>query len=962
MLNGIKKLFSCSKYDYDCNEIKNISFSPKGLISYFSNFMKFPKCKPVLPIKGAVKEQDILPSSVGCNDKISASFHCNSFETEILVNSTQFFLNSDGFLKDESFIHGKYKFIELDELLKNHTQSLKNIYDLLPFTIYEIEELVIPTIRQVAKYIYTLPASASFHHNIEGGLLFHSIETARLSLAFLYRESIGVNELPYKRKQLQKPYALAVFLCGLLHDSGKVLTDFEVRPYKYYRYKNDNKIDKTSTGTSSLPIIDKWNPIESDLYSYLTKHNTLNFDVLYKAKRGKRHESFTQIILSHIICPKCMNYLLAYQEVMEEMFRTLNGDKSSIFYRVIKKADIASCELDLVNNIASRDEFFIHDNPINKLLSILQEKIRTDEHVFNHKNGYIFLIGKDVYLSLNTKQFYELLAPIKDAGIYLGLLNTIALYKKLVDIGIGKYSHNASGKVISTDYMILNGYIKKVNGLLISKPEYLYAQGLVVAPEKKLPIEIIEIYEERYAAKLNNQKKSSTKKSLSTKNNISISTLSPVESIGAKQMGIREVNEFGLVNDNLDLNENVNTSTSCNSSNTTNTINNINNTCVDKEDFSDDTQAKLLQISYKECLNIYIARSAIKSKYMFLNLELLIETNNNGNNALSKSESLNDLDDYEIEEMRQSIINTYHYFHELGIRTLFSANPRTYIYQNSNSNYSISIGRTYPLIYTEPYICEDSLVVRSFKHYLCWEGNENVSITLAPVFENDVYKEYLKRCTRFKLYQGQNREVSSNASEALKSKTSIKDSLNLTSSIYEEKQDNKTCLISIDNMFTPQELQEIDKVNFLVDMENEKESDSLSSSNSNSIDIDSYSLLKNNEEDVIEFENNLEALYSNEHKNDLDFENNPLRTYQKTIDDRPRDANGRYIKVEDNKKNKQSKTTNISKSNVASKTSKSSSLATKSSFTIKSPIDVELETEAPKRKRGRPKKVKPKDE
>ena len=51
MLNGIKKLFSCSKYDYGCNEIKNISFSPKGLISYFSNFMKFPKCKPVLPIK-----------------------------------------------------------------------------------------------------------------------------------------------------------------------------------------------------------------------------------------------------------------------------------------------------------------------------------------------------------------------------------------------------------------------------------------------------------------------------------------------------------------------------------------------------------------------------------------------------------------------------------------------------------------------------------------------------------------------------------------------------------------------------------------------------------------------------------------------------------------------------------------------------------------------------------------------
>ena len=198
-----------------------------------------------------------------------------------------------------------------------------------------------------------------------------------------------------------------------------------------------------------------------------------------------------------------MNYLLAYQEVMEEMFRTLNRDKSSIFYRVIKKADIASCELDLVNNIASRDEFFIHDNPINKLLSILQEKIRTDEHVFNHKNGYIFLIGKNVYLSLNTKQFFELLAPIKDAGIYLGILNTIALYKKLVDIGIGKYAHNASGKVISTDYMILNGYIKKVNGLLISKPEYLYAQGLVVAPENKLPIEIVEIYEELYAEKLN---------------------------------------------------------------------------------------------------------------------------------------------------------------------------------------------------------------------------------------------------------------------------------------------------------------------------------------------------------------------------------------------------------------------------------------------------------------------------
>lgn len=934
MLNCIKKLFSCSKYDYGCNEIKNISFSPKGLISYFSNFMKFPKCKPVLPIKSAVKEQDILPSLVDCNDNISASNHYNNLDTEILVNGTHFFFNSDGFLKDESFIHGKYKFIEIDELLKNHTQSIKNIYDLLPFTIDEIEELVTPTIRQVAKYIYTLPASASFHHNIEGGLLFHSIETARLSLAFLYRESIGVNELPYKRKQLQKPYALAVFLCGLLHDSGKVLTDFEVRPYKYYRYKNDNKIDKTSTDTSSSPIIDKWNPIESDLYSYLTKHNTLNFDVLYKAKRGKRHESFTQIILSHIICPKCMNYLLVYQEVMEEMFRTLNGDKSSIFYRVIKKADIASCELDLINNIASRDEFFIHDNPINKLLSILQEKIRTDEHVFNHKNGYIFLIGKNVYLSLNTKQFFELLAPIKDAGIYLGILNTIALYKKLVDIGIGKYAHNASGKVISSDYMILNGYIKKVNGLLISKPEYLYAQGLVVAPEKKLPIEIIEIYEELYVAKLNNQKKKrETKKSLSVKaENISSNSLSAVESIEAKRMGIRDVDEFGVVYDTLEI----------------------------EEDLLVDDQAKSLQISYKECLYIHIERTAIKSKYMFLNPELLADMNNNCNNKLGINESLLELDVDEIEAMRQGIINTYRYFHELGIRTLFSANLRTYIYHNPNSNYSISIGRTYPLIYAEPYVCDDSLIIRSFKYYMGIEYIEksssiaDVSITLAPVYENECYKDYLKRCSNFRF----NRDVCANFEETFETEQSIRDTFDISSSNNKDMPDNKTQLTNLDNMFTSQELQEIDKISNVVDMVTEKELDCLSVVNSNVTNTSCYSLLDNNEEDVIEFENKLESLYSTEHKNDLDFENNPLRTPPKPIDDRPRDANGRYIKKEDNKT---SMSTSSSISNINVKTSKSSSSVVNSSKT-QSSNDIELEKEPPKRKRGRPKKVKVEDE
>lgn len=230
----------------------------------------------------------------------------------------------------------------------------------------------------------------------------------------------------------------------------------------------------------------------------------------------------------------------------------------------------------------------------------------------------------------------------------------------------------------------------------------------------------------------------------------------------------------------------------------------------------------------------------------------------------------------------------------------------------------------------------------------------DVSITLAPVYENECYKDYLKRCSNFRF----NRDVCANFEETFETEQSIRDTFNISSSNNNDMPNNKTQLTSLDNMFTSQELQEIDKISNVVDMVNEKELDCLSVVNSNVASTSCYSLLDNNEEDVIEFENKLESLYSTEHKNDLDFENNPLRTPPKPIDDRPRDANGRYIKKEDNKT---SMSTSSSKSNINVKISKSSSSVVNSSKT-QSSNDIELENEPPKRKRGRPKKVKVEDE
>lgn len=428
------------------------------------------------------KNQITNQSNFECKDKVSAQIiskkNNTNLQNKVIPNSNKS-LKTKGNLQDTNTVDRNItnidliRVVDLNVIFTNNFGLIASIKEILPITEFEYQEYITPTLNNTAQYIYLLPASEAYHHEGVGGLFRHSLECAQLALQELTREYVNFDTSPLEKIEYRKVFALSVFIGGLLHDIGKVLADVEV-------YLPNKSI--------------YWQPTAMGLYDFLTKNKVSEFSIRYRVGRGKRHEAFAQLLVSKILPTKLIDYLLKTPQILEELYSSLNADKSSKLYAIIKKADMRSVELELSGASLPDIVYRRRPNGVQRSILLLQELIGSSETVFNNAKGFIFLIGKKCFLAFNTYQFLEFIRPLKKAGIALSFSDNISFYEMLINLGIACYAKANAGIILQSFLVLENNVLLEHYGVEITNKEYLFAKALAPASLPEIDNHIYQAY------------------------------------------------------------------------------------------------------------------------------------------------------------------------------------------------------------------------------------------------------------------------------------------------------------------------------------------------------------------------------------------------------------------------------------------------------------------------------------
>lgn len=229
------------------------------------------------------------------------------------------------------------------------------------------------------QYVHLLPASENHHHADVGGLARHSLEVALNSFRKSQHQVLpAIGQLD--EEQARKPrWQYAAWVCGLLHDAGKVLYDMRV-------YDVDTGKD--------------WNPYLANLIQWATDNNVKRYRVVWRPEhRHKKHENLSVTVLEWVLTPEAKGYLM---DNSDELPIAINhalahyGNSEGYLQSCVRAADSASTEKDIQtqwHEMIGKRRY-----PLESAIVKAMRRLR-DNWLVNQPKGHVWIIGNDVYLS-----------------------------------------------------------------------------------------------------------------------------------------------------------------------------------------------------------------------------------------------------------------------------------------------------------------------------------------------------------------------------------------------------------------------------------------------------------------------------------------------------------------------------------------------------------------------------------
>lgn len=186
-----------------------------------------------------------------------------------------------------------------------------------------------PAMLRLAAFVHLLPASQAHHHRGAGGMLRHSLEVGLWALQQTEGKLIRGVTTPQQRRVIEPRWRLAVFLAGICHDLGKVVTDLTVT-------------DRANA--------QRWRPYHQGVYDWALSHDIENYFLHWQEGRGKHHTNVSSTLIDAVIAKEAFDWISdGSTDVVIWLTESLNSNpgQTNQIHDYVVRADQLSVERDL---------------------------------------------------------------------------------------------------------------------------------------------------------------------------------------------------------------------------------------------------------------------------------------------------------------------------------------------------------------------------------------------------------------------------------------------------------------------------------------------------------------------------------------------------------------------------------------------------------------------------------------
>lgn len=209
--------------------------------------------------------------------------------------------------------------LRIDAVIVDKLRVLKRSGLALPHEVWD--EFVIDTVVAFGSWMQTLPASEDDHHTWRRGLLEHSLDVAIYAMRIRRNYILPPNTPPEEVIHREYIWVYGVFICALLHDSGK-LFDFHIE----------------------LQGGDRWTIAHGPLGELSLPHR-------FKHVQGRSEatqQQLSSMLLSRVVSVNPMTFIISDVALFNQMSSFLTGhhDPDNVIAQIICQANAASVAQD----------------------------------------------------------------------------------------------------------------------------------------------------------------------------------------------------------------------------------------------------------------------------------------------------------------------------------------------------------------------------------------------------------------------------------------------------------------------------------------------------------------------------------------------------------------------------------------------------------------------------------------
>ncbi len=288
---------------------------------------------------------------------------------------------------------------------------------------YTFTNLVLKPLIEYIRWIHLLPASENHHHNGIGGLLSHSLEVAMISLKNANHSEL--RPIGYQDEEVvrRKVYLYAAFICGLVHDAGKVYD-----------------LDIVSLNLSETLT---WAPSSQSLLDWARENNVVEYEIHWRKRIHNQHNIWSSVFLERILDPVCMSFLdrVKKERVYAKMVTALNvyNDGNDFLSKCVRTSDYYSTGTDL--NVLRDPIMGLRSNDAAaRAIGAIKHNF-TSININNYKTKpmHIIIVNGEVYLNENA--FLDF------------VLSDFAAHKF-------NFPQGDAGKTVLVESLVLRGYVE----------------------------------------------------------------------------------------------------------------------------------------------------------------------------------------------------------------------------------------------------------------------------------------------------------------------------------------------------------------------------------------------------------------------------------------------------------------------------------------------------------------------